>query len=205
MLIFDFDGTLIETSDVVYDLWRRIATHFEKDLSKQRFRRVIIPDWQKFVQQEFNKDWRQHISALNKNFSWYKKQIESIPIKKTLINFLKNQKFGIVSSSFKNAITKKCKQYGLRPVFIYSSDTIGASSKNKLLDYALKKSNLRPEDCLYVCDTQEDITAAKSLGINTIAVTWGFHDVGRLSDADDLVHTKKELIKLLKNKYAHFL
>lgn len=199
MLIFDFDGTLVKSSELVYELWRRIAEKFGYSLTKEEFRKTINPDWQKYIKEQFRENWKKHILMLRKNFRWYQKEVAKLRIPKEIVDYLKENEFGIVSSSFKKAILEQIMTEGLEPKFVYTSDSLGVSSKYELLKCALKEGNIKGEDSIYICDMEQDIEAARKLKIKSIAVTWGFHDKYKLKNADAVVNTEKELIKKIKN------
>jgi phosphoglycolate phosphatase len=64
---------------------------------------------------------------------------------------------------------------------------------------ALEISNilrLRPQDCTVIGDSTMDIETAQNAGMQSIGVTWGFHDHERLvaAGADRLVHAPQELL-----------
>lgn len=50
----------------------------------------------------------------------------------------------------------------------------------------------------YIGDTVGDIKEAKSAKVTTVAVTWGWHDLDQLQQAqpDSLVHHPSELLSL---------
>lgn len=47
-------------------------------------------------------------------------------------------------------------------------------NKLKILDKCIKKLNSKPQNCLYIGDTENDASAANDLGIDFIAVTYGY-------------------------------
>jgi phosphoglycolate phosphatase len=55
-----------------------------------------------------------------------------------------------------------------------------------------------PCDCLVVGDSTMDIDTAKRAGMQSCAVTWGYHDAARLAGADAIVEDVAALRKLLE-------
>jgi phosphoglycolate phosphatase-like HAD superfamily hydrolase len=68
-----------------------------------------------------------------------------------------------------------------------------------MLRKILKQNKLKPADVIYVGDEMRDIEAAKSVGIEVVAVTWGFNDESRLENEAPtvLVRNRPELAKVL--------
>ena len=60
---------------------------------------------------------------------------------------------------------------------------------------AAEQMGLRPDQCVYVGDSEVDIQTARNAGMDCISVTWGFRDEEQLvaSGASLLVHTPEEL------------
>ena len=54
-----------------------------------------------------------------------------------------------------------------------------------------------PENCILIGDSTMDLDTAQNAGMQSIAVTWGYHDRDRLSAADLTVDSVKELISAL--------
>lgn len=57
----------------------------------------------------------------------------------------------------------------------------------------------RPEDCMYVGDTNTDMQTGKAAGMLTIGVTWGFRDRKELEEnhADQIIDHPSELLSFL--------
>jgi phosphoglycolate phosphatase len=77
---------------------------------------------------------------------------------------------------------------------------VGVFSKAPGLRQLLKEQRLRAEDAVYVCDELRDIEAAQSVGVRTVAVTWGFARRGKLvaMRPTALADTPAELMRILE-------
>ncbi len=64
--------------------------------------------------------------------------------------------------------------------------------------YVLSKLNIKTEDVVIVGDSNFDIEAGKAAGIKTIAVTYGYRPVELLKDADYLIKKMSELMNILR-------
>lgn len=61
-----------------------------------------------------------------------------------------------------------------------------------------KKFALKPEECMYVGDTNTDMQTGKAAGMMTIGVTWGFRDRQELEEnhADVIIDHPSELLRI---------
>ncbi|MCX8069689.1 MAG: HAD-IA family hydrolase [Thermodesulfovibrionales bacterium] len=82
--------------------------------------------------------------------------------------------------------------------FIVGSDTTGHKKPSPIpILYVLEKSNLRPNECIIVGDSNYDIQAGKSANVSTIAVTYGFRPLETLSDADYIINNFSDIVTIL--------
>jgi len=198
IFLFDFDGTLIKSTNTVLTLWKNLAQEFGFLVTKARLRKKLSSDWQTMLKKEFRQDWKEHLLLLKRHFDWYQEQLKTKPLIPELVSFLRTHRFGIISSSFQTIIQHKIKEYALAPEFVYTSDSLHSSSKERLLAHAIKKNKLDVKRCVYVCDMKQDISGAKAHNIKTIGVLWGFHTKNMLKNADMLAHTPTQLISMLR-------
>lgn len=63
-----------------------------------------------------------------------------------------------------------------------------------------EKFQVRPEECLYVGDTNTDMKTGKAAGMYTIGVLWGFRDRKELEDnhADRIIERPEQLLEIQK-------
>ena len=61
---------------------------------------------------------------------------------------------------------------------------------------------VRPEECMYVGDTNTDMQTGNSAGMNTVGVTWGFRERKELEEnhAKYIIDLPQELVALSENK-----
>jgi len=106
--------------------------------------------------------------------------IDSGREEKNIIESIKNLSskyfLAIVSSTSSSYIKSYLKERG---AFSSFSDILGsdfALSKLERMKNLFEKYNLTAQDAVLVTDTLGDITEAKEIGMNSIAVTWGLDD-----------------------------
>jgi phosphoglycolate phosphatase len=83
---------------------------------------------------------------------------------------------------------------------IYGPSLTGIrQTKTELLEDALRREYIPARHAVMIGDTDNDIKAARALGVYSIGVTWGFgsHEELRDSGAHAIVHSPQELFALL--------
>ena len=88
----------------------------------------------------------------------------------------KYYKLVIVSSTNRGPIKKYLRMNNIDDCFskIYGADT--HRSKVEKISMAISDNNVLPKNSIYITDTLGDILEARSAGIESIAVNWGFHE-----------------------------
>ncbi len=178
-LIFDFDGTLAQTLDMVVEILRPMAKEFglkevsDKDIKAFREKGIkqIIKEFKiplikvpiiiKRVKDKLNKE--------TENLSTFD------GIKETL-NELKKKNYGlgILTSNSEDNVKMFLKKNDLDLFdFIYSDSSL--FGKDKVLKKLFKNRNLKTNQVVYFGDEVRDIQAAFKLKIKMVAVSWGFN------------------------------
>jgi phosphoglycolate phosphatase len=102
----------------------------------------------------------------------------------------------VVTSSINSPVQAYLEKHELSRYF---DDIMGADihkSKVRKIQMALKKYDLEPQDALFITDTLGDMREADKAAVESIGVTWGFHDADHLSRGAPmaLVHSPQELL-----------
>ncbi len=176
-IVFDFDGTLADTFEVIKNIIQKDYEVSEKDFEllkemglKKIIKKLNIPYWQ--------------VPKISSIIMSKLKDNSNIKIFPGIIDILcelkNNYKLGIVSSNTKENITKILRENKIENLFefIYSNSSI--FGKHLVLKKMCKKLNIKPSELIYVGDEDRDIIAAKKLNIKSMAVTWGFNSEKRL-------------------------
>jgi phosphoglycolate phosphatase len=204
VIVFDFDGTLADTADVVVAIFNRLATRFgTKPLDKQD---IVLLRNQKSrdIFKSLKVPLLQLPFFIKKARFEFNKELTSVhPIRgiKTTVAKLKKDDYslGILTSNTESNVQTFLQDHDLNEFdFIYSSSVFG---KRKVLHAILKDLKLEPSQVIYIGDETRDIDAAKKAGIKVIAVTWGLnsHDILAQQNPDFLIHEPDELFTVIKN------
>lgn len=176
VIIFDFDGVLADSFDTFYFLIKDAMAHIGIKISPSQYRNFFITN----VHQSF-KDFIKNDKKFvlfsefrNKNYDKYY-DAKLFPKAEKLIRLLsKKYILTIASSGKKTNIKKLLKKNGIENLF-YLILADSKFSKADMINKILRKYKSKPEKSTMVTDTVGDINVAKSIGLKTIAVTWGFH------------------------------
>lgn len=198
LVIFDFDGVLVNTVELSY----KIHAIKNKNLTKDQFQEYATGNFYEGYNQAVKEG--KHIPA-DDYYGEYKKGLDILTIHEILheaILFLvKNYKLVIISSTDGSYINDFLKKENISSCF---SDVLGADihrSKTLKIQTILTKYGLEPEKAVFITDTLGDIKEARECGVQSIGVTWGLHDRLILEKGDPfkIIDNPQELIGAVEN------
>jgi phosphoglycolate phosphatase len=107
----------------------------------------------------------------------------------------------LLSTNSKDAITGLLRRYGLEDSMADIYADTGIFGKAKRLSSLLKKHGLTAKQCVYVGDETRDIEAARAVGLNSVAVEWGYStsEVLKSYKPDMLVANSANLVKAIES------
>lgn len=189
IVIFDLDGTLLNTLDDLAD-----STNFA--LSKFNYPTRTIEEVRQFVgngvaklieraipEGKNNPNFEKCLAIFKENYAqnMYNKTAPYNGILDMLANLKsKGLKIAVVSNKFDLAVKELCQKYFNGYIDFAAGENEAAGIKKKpapdtVLE-VLKKFNLKPNEAIYVGDSDVDIMTAKNSDMPCISVTWGFRD-----------------------------
>ena len=201
VILFDFDGTVADTYQVVANITNKLSTEFgykalnteEQSLLKNLSSREIVK--------------RSEISIFKLPFlvrrvrSELSKEIgELLPIKDMarILFELKNQGYvlGIVTSNVKENVDIFFKKNNLSSLFKYIYCSTSIFGKHRIINQVIREHQLYRSDVIYVGDETRDIRSARKSNVGIIAVSWGFNSASVLEkhEPDYLVQTPQQLL-----------
>lgn len=170
VIIFDFDGVIVNEYPVHYELSKKQT----RDLTELEFKRLfegnIHSEREKLRSRDTGFDVKHHFDEHKKTIT-----IQS-EIRKSLRELSKEYILGIISSA-KEAGIIEClenSQLGDAFAFVYGFET--GKLKDEKMNSVLRNFNVQKEQCLFVTDTLGDILEANKTGVKTVAVDYGYHD-----------------------------
>lgn len=214
LVIFDLDGTLLNTLEDLTD-----STNFA--LSKFEYPQKTIDQVRSYVGNgvallieraipdgKDNNNFEKCLEIFKENYSknMYNK---TSPYPKILgmLNDLRKRgyKVAVVSNKFDKAVKELCGKYFPKLIDVAIGENEAEGIKKKpapdTVFQAIKELNEKISNCVYVGDSEVDIMTAKNSGMPCISVTWGFktreflvNNGGRI-----LVDNPNEIVDYLEN------
>jgi HAD superfamily hydrolase (TIGR01549 family) len=211
VVIFDLDGTLLDTVDLYYkiteEIFKRVGlSSISKDKLLEIMRSGKSP-WDQLIPSDYE-DKENLIEKMKKIDAelWPRmyKDIDFIPGAIELIRWLHNIriKIGIVTSSWGNMPFFKDKGIDrFIDVIITRDDTEKLKPSPDPIIECLKRLRANNEDAVYIGDSPVDIRAGKGARVRTIGVLTGISDYKTLSmEGPDMIVDSVKDLKNIINK-----
>lgn len=179
-LIFDFDGTLVDSFRTVMEKFNLLADEFNfrkingdkidglRDLtSRELIQYLKIPIYKiPSVLRSARKHMRSEMQALL--------PFTNLP---AILQELHDMKIplGILTSNSAENVTRWLERNKMEHLFNFIHIESSYFGKNRILRKILKKYKIDKSQTFYIGDETRDVEAAKECGIYSIAVTWGFN------------------------------
>lgn len=202
LLLFDFDGVLVESQDVYYRVVRWCLERIGAPIVKDR------EDFLALFDDNFYRSLTSHRVDLDAFFTALKEYASRVdyytdvqpvadiyPVLKELV---RTTTLVVVSSNSAQAIARIFSRHAYNGCFQAVLGSEAAFSKLEKIARARRHFGASLDETYYIGDTVGDIREGKEAGVRTVAVTWGWHDRRRLAAAlpDFLVDTPQELLNL---------
>lgn len=201
--IFDFDGTLAESLDVLFVITNQLAEEFGfAPVGHQEFQ-----SWRSLTSREL---------LSQKRIPWWKlpslvrrvkreqyhriRQIRLVLGMGEALLALRDRgsRLGILTSNSSSTVEAFLENQGLEGIFefVYAGSTL--FGKDKLLRRVIQAHQLDPDQVIYVGDEVRDIEAAHRVPMPVAAVSWGFNTLDVLASVqpDYLLQQPKDLLSL---------
>lgn len=179
-IIFDFDGTLVDSKDLSIDVINKLAEKYEvQKLSQdqiEHLRKYSIADRCRAMNFPLYKIPFAFIDFL----LLYKEGVGKLTLFPGIHDLLQqlhqaNFNLAVISSNTEENIKQSLKKNNVDLI----DDVLVASifGKDKVIKQFLKKHSLKASEVLYIGDELRDILACKKAGIKIAWVSWGFDSI----------------------------
>lgn len=208
IVIFDLDGTLLNTLDDLSDSTNYALSKFGYPTRTiEEVRQFVGNGVAKLIERAIpdgknNSNFEKCLSIFKENYAqnMYNKTAPYNGIIEMLSNLKsKGIKIAVVSNKFDLAVKELCKKYFEGFIDFAAGENEAQGIKKKpapdTVISVLTKFNFAPEDAVYVGDSDVDIMTAKNSKMPCISVTWGFRDEKFLlkSGATILINAPSEI------------
>ena len=199
-LVFDLDGTLLDSFAAHYDVFQITFARFNIQMDRQRFLDSYSPNWYKtyegmgLPQKEWkaaDRIWLEQVEHQEPNlFSGVYETLRKLNESRTL---------GLVTSGSKRRVVQDLDRTGIGSLFkvVVTGDDIKQPKPSPDgLEAALHKLDIQPEECVYIGDANADYEMALAAGAIFIGVRSAY-DSFKNSTAFTCLETVNELPGLL--------
>ncbi|GAB1786789.1 HAD hydrolase-like protein [Priestia aryabhattai] len=177
-VICDFDGTIVNSAQLVYDLFNSFSDKYSYEKMPQEKMDYIrsITFHQRF--KEYNVSFFKVPSLVMDVVKEYKKSVPYLQVNsemKEILRELRNREFKLVliSANSKENIEKFLKLNDME----YFDEIIRSKrffGRNLTINSYIKSHNLRRDETILIGDEHRDIIASKKSNIKIVSVTWGY-------------------------------
>lgn len=208
LIIFDLDGTLVDTStDIKEALNYCLRKRGIKEFREEEVKKIIGEGVRKFIEKViqlrslsndiyeellecFVSYYSEHISVFSKPYPGVKETLEKL-------NHIKK---AVISNKLTTLSVRTLSSLGLLRFFdfVAGNDYFSEQKPSPLpIIKTLERFGINRENAIIVGDSNFDILAGKSAGIKTVAVTYGYKDRDILKDADYIIDRFEDLLRII--------
>lgn len=206
LIIFDFDGVLADSFDSFYPLIRDGMKRIGLSITPKQYRELFMGNVHKGFDNFINDEekLKKFLEFRTYNYDGYyyhdKNKVKLFPEAKEFIEKLDKRYILTIASSGKQKNIKKIlKDGGINKFFkLVLADS--SYSKDEMIRKIIKKFHANPQKTIMITDTVGDLKIAKEIGLETIAVTWGFHSrkLLKAGGPDHIINSFQKLYRILK-------
>ena len=206
LLLFDMDGTIADTDEMIYlsyvELYKRFGHGKSKDwdeimyFSGPPLRETLAKEFpdvdQKIVQQAY----------IEISDPLYDSTVKVFPHELETLEYLYNKgyKMGVVTNKATYKTHYVLKMLGLEKYFdvvIGHEDVIKGKPSGEGILKAIDKAGQQKEETLYLGDNDIDYLTAKDAGVDCLLVSWGPRVLKLLDKADYVINKYEQLEEIL--------
>jgi 2-phosphoglycolate phosphatase len=206
-LLFDLDGTLIDSAPDFVSILNRLRAEEQKDpVDEVAVRAVLSEGSPKMIEVAFGYTIgsSEHQAVLSRLVSLYFEEMgkegKLFSGVRELIDTIVHQKipFGIVSNRKEISVQKAARIFDLKTDVLVGMDTVGKGKPDPApLLHAASLLKIDPSEFLYVGDHLIDLTAARNAGMQSALVSWGYKAPDMQSwEPDHRINKPEDVLKL---------
>ncbi len=175
-ILFDWDGTLVDTAQSSFDAFRRTLFDMGTTVEFELYERIYSPNWYCMYQAlqlpsekwpEADLLWLRHYEKNDAPFMVEGGQYALRELGR------RGYGLGIVTSGTRSRVWREINALGLADAFeivVCNEDVINKKPHPEGLEKAIKGMGKRQEDCCYVGDSPDDIEMGRRASIGTIGI-----------------------------------
>ena len=172
-VIFDFDGTICQSLGLIVECLQKKTS---KKLNLQILRTMTSKEFVEYVGLSYF-ELPSMILDVRKAFKRDLLNQKIVPqIHESILNLkARGIKLHVLSSNSEENIKLWLKNNSLEDVFDSVNSAFTIFGKSREIKSLLKNRKINKRSCVYIGDETRDLEASKSLGLDSIAVSWGYN------------------------------
>ncbi len=204
-VLFDLDGTLIDTNELIIDSFKHTFEFFNKSIPTREDIIDCFGEPLHGTMSKFFDDGEQAVKVYREfNLKYHDERIDSYGNAKEMLKALKDKgiKLGIVTSKNKNTAIrglKKCDLIDYFEVLVTSDDVEKHKPNKEPVLKACESLGVEPKNTLMVGDSIVDILSGKNAGSKTCGVLYSLMSEKLLKEeADYYIEDLMDLVDVVK-------
>jgi phosphoglycolate phosphatase-like HAD superfamily hydrolase len=201
-IIFDFDGTIADSFDVIVDIFEHITKRPEKLTEEQMLELRGYP--LEIVAERLHIRWWRIPFLLARGRRMMARRMHEIPVFEGMGKVIEElhaegHELFVVSSNSKRNVRKFLKAHHMYNHFVDIRGNAGLLGKSRILRRLAHSNSLKIKDCIYIGDETRDVVSAKAIGMPVVAVSWGFASTDFLKSLHPtaLAYEPQEIVRIL--------
>lgn len=202
-VIFDFDGTIADSFDVIVDIFEHVTNRPEKLSEKEMAELRGYP--LETIASKLKLPWWRIPLLLFRGRQLMSRRVDEIPMFDGMGKVIhelhaEGHELFIVSSNSRRNVKKFLKQHHLYKYFVEVRGNAGLIGKTRILKRLVKGNSLHIKDCVYIGDETRDILATKVINMRIISVSWGFANAEFLRSMHPtaMAHKPQDIVAILE-------
>jgi pyrophosphatase PpaX len=178
-VLFDWDGTLVNTAEASYRCYEKLFGSYGIAFDRDAFRRTYSPNWHLTYSAlglaeerwaEADKRWLSH---------YCEEEIVLIEGARDALLRVRaaGLRAGLVTSGDRVRVSRELADLGMAELFevlVCAEDTVRRKPHPEPLLLALQRMRLGAAEAVYVGDSPEDVQMAQAAGVRTVGIPGGF-------------------------------
>ena len=178
-VLFDWDGTLLDSAEASYRCFVRLFDSYGIGFDRAAFGRTYSPNWHRTYESvglapehwpEADQQWLQHYGA---------EESRLLPGAREALVRLDEAGIaqGVVTSGDRSRVSRELSDLGVERFFrtvVFGGDARNRKPHPEALLLALERMGVTPDRAAYVGDSPEDVEMARAAGVRAVGVPGSF-------------------------------
>jgi phosphoglycolate phosphatase len=213
LIVFDFDGTLVDSRKLIWESHRIVFGEFALACpTKEQSLALIGMSLELVLAQLAGPDapiarmteaYQRVLPMLREDAAFADAPFAGAADLLATLAAKDDAKLGIATGHASHGIEPVLEKFGWRKFFcnVQTADRAASKPHPQMLLQALSETGTRREDAIMIGDTAFDMQMACAAGIEAVGVSWGYHAADRLRDAgasrvvSDMVELREHLAR----------